>query len=117
MGEKRTPGSGSAFLGKQSGEWKLSSFFELRPENWKKSLSNAGWIAGCLMGAASFCILGNPAGWLGCACIPLVLPVVFSSWKGGRIPALILMLLFGAAALMCERSEHARQVLLQEVRK
>lgn len=68
--------------------------FSVMPPDWKYRLARAGFIAGIIMGAGSFLLIGSVTNWLLCSCIPLFLPLCFGTWKNWRIPALVFILLF-----------------------
>ena len=95
-----------------SGQWLLYLIFFRRkketdspslpapPEDWKRRLARAGFIAGAFIGIGNFILTGSGNIWQLWSCIPLVLALRFGHWKTWRIPALILALLFiwGGAA-------------------
>ena len=68
--------------------------FSALPPDWKYRLARAGFIAGIIIGAGTFLLIGSVTNWLLCSCIPLLLPLYFGGWKNWRIPALIFILLF-----------------------
>ncbi|MBE6384222.1 MAG: hypothetical protein E7048_00995 [Lentisphaerae bacterium] len=70
------------------------------PDDWKRRLARAGFIAGAFIGIGNFIFIGAGNIWQLWSCIPLALALCFGHWKNWRIPALVLTLLFlwGGAA-------------------
>ena len=70
-------------------------FFKDR-KSWKEEISATGLSAGLILFLLSFLLLGNPAQWLICSCVPLFIPLFFGSWLKMKLPALLIILISGA---------------------